>query len=163
MGFNPSWHKRCLSPWDSMVCIADGKYSEGKEIILGKERIHSIQRLQFFTKATNFLLCVKSCVTNSFRDSLCLRVRRARGVLTVIWPTTMLVASGRPKPRILLKRQYWKVKWHGETLEQHPTLPVSIFTMLNQHCAYCRFLPIEMDSPLVFPIMWDKQRKLGLI
>lgn len=126
MGFNPSWHKRCLSPWDSMVCIADGKYSEGKEIILGKERIHSIQRLQFFTKATNFLLCVKSCVTNSFRDSLCLRVRRARGVLTVIWPTTMLVASGRPKPRILLKRQYWKVKWHGESLEQHPTLPVSL-------------------------------------
>lgn len=128
MGFNPSWHKLCLSPWNSMVCIADScrKYSEGKENVLGKERIHSTQRLQFFTKATNFLLCVKSCVTNSFRDSLCLRVRRARGVLTVIWPITMLVASVRTETTILLKRQYWKVKWHGETLEQHPTLPVSL-------------------------------------
>lgn len=74
MGFNSNWRMLCLSPWDSMVCIANScrKYSEDKENILGEETIHSTWRLQVFKKATIFLLSIRKCHLNSFRDSICL-------------------------------------------------------------------------------------------
>jgi len=64
-GFNSNWHMLCLSPWDSMVCIANSsrKYSEDKVNISGEKTIHSTQRPQVSKKATIFLLCIKLCVT----------------------------------------------------------------------------------------------------
>lgn len=87
MGFNSSWHTLYLSPWDSVVCTANGcrKDSEGKENILGEETIHSTQSLQVFKKATIFLLCIV-CHLNSSEDSICLKVRQPNLAISGLTP-----------------------------------------------------------------------------
>lgn len=162
MGFNSNWHMLCLSSWDSMVCIANScrKYSENKEKISGQETIRSTQRLHVFKKATIFLLCIKLCVTNSFRDSICLKVRRASRVVTVselspcCWPFSLW-----SKAIMLLKYLHQK-SYDMEKFLNSPYNPLSTY-LYHGEPALCLptvgSYPMKRVTPLVFPITRGKE------